>query len=189
MKLKSVTFYILLVAISGALLLSSWRALDPRGKPVEGQMDQAGALVLSGHDLRAPDSSPEQTHAVVDGLLKITVLPDQPAPTPAERGVRILLTDSRNDLINQRAVIVEVRYQLPVNGPASGLAVSLQGIAPADWVSHEFNANAGVARFELPAQRAVDALGLRALNDKPGKFGALSISEIRIMPHNADQAP
>ncbi len=49
--------------------------------------------------------------------------------------MRILLTPASAALIGERPVAVEVQYNpLPVNA-ASALAVSLQGIAPGEWVS------------------------------------------------------
>jgi len=177
---KGVIISIVLLLIAGAALFMWQRTMDPRGRAVAGEIDGA-ALVLRGNALRAPDSSPEQTIAAANGSLGLTVLPNQPPPTPAERGVRILISAEHAARINDRPVAVEIDYTLPASGAASGLAVSLQGIAPADWFSRPLD-QSGRARFELPAQIAVDAIGLRALSDQPGASGALSITEIRILP-------
>ncbi|MCR6644477.1 MAG: hypothetical protein NVV62_08135 [Terricaulis sp.] len=177
---KGVLISIALLLIAGAALFVWQYTMDPRGRAVAGEIDGA-ALVLRGKALRAPDSSPEQTIAAANGSLGLTVLPNQPPPTPAERGVRILISAEHAARINDRPVLVEVDYALPAVGAASGLAVSLQGIAPADWISQPLD-QTGRAHFELPAQIAVDAIGLRALSNRPGASGAISISEIRILP-------
>ena len=179
--MKNPYLYIaILLAVGAALLVWSF-SLDPRGKPVAGHEDGA-ALILSGRDLRAPDPSPEQSHSIANGHLSLSVLPNQPPPTPAERGVRILLASARTAHVNDRSVIVEVRYSVASANPASGLAVSLQGIGPSEWVSQTLSAEAGTARFELPPQNLVDSIGLRALSDTPNQPGALNITEIRVSP-------
>lgn len=181
-KTPRLLLYVFYILVTGGVLLAAWRAVDPRGKPVSGEITD-GALILRSNEFRAPDSSPEQTYSLSREALSIVVLPDQPPPTPAERGVRILLAKERAALINDRAVTVEVRYALPAGSPASGLAVSLQGIAPAEWISHEFTDAEGVAQYALPAQFAdVNAIGLRALSDAEGQSGAVNIREIRILP-------
>ncbi len=177
---KGVILAIVLLLVAGAALIISQRTIDPRGQTVAGEIEGA-ALVLRGKALRAPDSSPEQTINAANGSLGLTVLPNQPPPTPAERGVRILISAEHATRINDQPVVVEVDYTLPASGGASGLAVSLQGIAPADWVSQPLD-QSGRARFELPAQIAVDAIGLRALSERAGASGALNIREIRILP-------
>ncbi|MBY0569537.1 MAG: hypothetical protein K2P70_19665 [Hyphomonadaceae bacterium] len=172
---------VLLLVVIGAAVVLAPRFLDQSAEQVTGELE-GDVLVLRGGDFNAPDQSPEQTHSVADDRLLLTVLPNQPPPTPAERGVRILLAPERADLVNDKAVIVEVRYEAPATGAASALAVSLQGIEPADWQSQPIASGEGVARFELAPQLAVDAIGLRALSETPDQSGAINIVEIRVLP-------
>jgi hypothetical protein len=173
--------YVLMLIGLGLISVVTLRVLDPPAQPVPGVLT-GEALVLEGQALGAAGSSPEQTHSFTNGGLKIRVAPNQPAPTPAERGVRILLTPDRAEHINDQSVIIEVRYSAPARAAATGLAVSLQGIGPADWDMQPIGAREGVARFALPAQFAVNAIGLRALSDAPNQSGALTITQIRITP-------
>jgi hypothetical protein len=94
----------------------------------------------------------------------------------------LLLTPDDAALLNNRAVIVEVSYNpLPVN-PASGLAVSLQGGAPATWVNRAVPPQTATLRFELPAQSDVTAIGLRALSGGVDQNYGLEITRIRVIP-------
>ncbi|HRE43097.1 MAG TPA: hypothetical protein PKY87_03915 [Terricaulis sp.] len=157
---------------------------------VDGAME-GQTLILTGEAFDAPSPSPEQhvkVHRSFWGVPKsfsIAVLPNQPEPTPAERGVRLLLSPEAAAALQDRPVIVEVDYN-PLNmNTASGLAVSLQGIAPADWVIQEISAQTGSVRFELPAQFAVDAIGLRAMSHNDDQAYGLEITSIRITPSGA----
>jgi len=181
MKRRGLLVAVAVVLITGAALVGWTRMLDPRGKPVAGEIDGA-ALVLNGRAFGTPDPSPEQTIATSSEGLTIQVLADQPPPSPADRGVRILLAAERASHVNDRAVIVEVGYTLPRANAASHLAVSLQGIEPSDWRTQPLSAGGGVARFALEPSFAVDAIGLRAMSDTPGAPGAVVINDIRITP-------
>ena len=172
--MRKILIAVLILLVAGAaFVVLPPRFLDYHAAPVAGALD-GDALVLEGEALKTPDPSPEQSFRFANNALELTVLPNQPAPTAAERGVRILLTPERAAHINERAVLVEARYRAAA---ASGLAVSLQGIGPSEWVAQPLNGGEGVARFELPAQFAVDALGLRALSEAGG---AVTITQIRI---------
>lgn len=180
--MRNLLIGVLVLLLAGAaFIVLAPRFLDYHAKPVAGAID-GETLVLEGPALATPDPSPEQTYRFADNVLELTVLADQPAPTPAERGVRILLTPERVTHINDRAVVVEVQYRAPATGAASGLATSLQGIGPSEWIDQPISAGEGVARYELPAQSAVDGLGLRALSETPGQTGALTVTRIRISP-------
>ncbi len=153
--------------------------------PVNGVMD-GRTLVLAGDAFDAPSASPDQhitVHRTFWGAPKsfsIAVLPNQPPPTPAERGARLLLSPDAAAALQDRPVVVEVAYN-PLNvNPATSLAVSLQGIAPADWVIQELPAQPGVARFELPAQNAVNAIGLRAISENNDYAYGLEITAVRV---------
>ncbi len=184
-------FYPLAIAIVALLVVlglqpQKW-ARDPA--PVAAEMVE-GALVYTGEGFNSPDPSPEQHLTVVRDFLgrpqalRIAVKPDQPPPTPAERGVRIMMTAEDAARIEDRPVTVEVSYTpSPVNA-ATGLAVSLQGIAPADWVSQEIAPEPAIVRFELPAQFAVNAIGLRALSSNNDQAYGLEITRIRVIPRS-----
>lgn len=187
---KPFIFYPLLLIASAFIVLAS---LNPLGWPrpehaVSGAMAD-GALVLQGDDLGAPAPSPEQRLYVVRDLwghaegLRVGVLPDQPAPTAAETGVRIMLSPEAAAFVEDKPVRVDIDYRpIPVN-MATGLAVSLQGIGPADWISQPISPETGSVSFELPPQFAVDAIGLRALHEEEAdsNFG-LEIVRIRVTP-------
>lgn len=181
-------FYPLAILLAALLIAGSIQPQKwPRPPaPVAGQV-RDGALVLEGAAFNSPDNSPEQNMTVVRDFwgrphaLRMSVKPGQPEPTPAETGVRILLTDEAAAVIGENAVAVEVSYNpLSVNG-ASALAVSLQGIAPGDWSTQPLNAEPGVARYELPASFAVNALGLRAISSGDDQAYGVEITRIRIV--------
>lgn len=188
-------FYPLAILLAALVIAVSLRPQawprDPA--PVAAQMDD-GALVYAGAGLDKPDPSPEQNLTVVRDFwgkaqsLRIAVLPDQPPPTPAEQGVRILMTPADAARIDDRPVTIEVSYTpLPVNA-ASGLAVSLQGIGPADWVARETPPQPGTVRFELPPQFGVSAIGLRAISSMNDQVYGLEITRIRVIPHTGGAA-
>jgi hypothetical protein len=182
-------FYPLAIAVAVLLIALSLQpqkwAREPA--PVEAETVE-GALVYAGRAFNSPHSSPEQYMTVVRNFwgepeaLRIAVKPDQPPPTPAEQGVRILMIPEDAARIEDRPVIVEVTYTpSPINA-APALAVSLQGIAPAEWVSQEIPPEPHTARFELPAQFAVNAIGLRALSTNNDQAYGIEITRIRVIP-------
>lgn len=187
---RPIFFYpIVILAAALVIAISLGPHLWPRAPgPVAGELE-GGSIVIEGAAFNSPDKSPEQEMTVDRNFwgrarsLLIAQLPNQPPPTPAEQGVRILLTPERIALIEDRPVTVEVSYApLPVN-PASGLAVSVQGIGPAEWVSQPTPAEPGALRYELPAQFAVSGIGLRALSELNDQAYGLQITRIRITPH------
>jgi hypothetical protein len=146
------------------------------------------ALVYAGRAFNSPASSPEQHMTVVRDFLgrpralRIAVKPDQPAPRPAEQGVRILMAPQDAARIQNRPVAVEVTYTpSPVNA-ATGLAVSLQGAGAAAWVSQNIAPEPATVRFTLPPQSAVNAIGLRALSNNNDQAYGLEITRIRVVP-------
>lgn len=190
--MQPLIFYPLAIAFAALVILFG---MEPQKWPrephaVAGEV-HGQTLILGASAFDAPSPSPEQNLTVMRNFwgqplsLRIAVLPDQPAPTPAERGVRILLTPDSAAMLQDRPVMVEVSYN-PLNiNAASGLSVSLQGIEPAQWVTQDIAAQPGVVRFELPAQIAVDAIGLRAIsNNNEAAFG-LEITNVRIAPRVA----
>lgn len=186
-----IVFYPLALLVAGLVILfgiepQRWPR-EPR--PVAGAV-QEQALVLGPTAFDAPSASPEQQVTVIRDFwgrplsLRIAVLPNQPNPTPAERGVRILLTPEAAAMIADRPVVAEVSYNpLSINA-ASGLAVSLQGIAPAEWVTEDMAAQPGVLRFTLPPQMAVDAIGFRAISANTDQAYGLEITNVRLLPQS-----
>lgn len=156
--------------------------------PVAAAVDGT-SLVFEGQGFNTPSVGAEQDMMVVRDFwgnpqaLRIAQLPNQPPPTPAEQGARLLLTPEQAALIDDKPVTVEVSYRpLPINA-ASGLAVSLQGIGPAEWISQTAPAEPATLRFELPAQFAVNAIGLRALSEGTDQAYGLEITRVRVTPH------
>lgn len=183
---KIVRIIFVAVALVAVLLTAAYflapRFLDHEAAPVAGARD-GGAIVLAGAALGAPDTSPGQEIVTTPaGTLRLTVLADQPDPTPAEQGARVLLMPETAALIENKSVMAEVRFTLPAAAAASGLALSIQGIGPATWVRQEISPQSSVARFELPPQLAAEAIGVRALSTTAGQTGAVEISEIRLTP-------
>jgi hypothetical protein len=182
-------FYPLVILLAVGVVTISLRPQSwPREPaPVAAQVAD-GVLTLQGDAFNAPSPSPEQRLTVVRDFwgrpqnMRIAVLGRQPPPTPAEQGVRILLAQDDAALISDKPVTIEVTYNsLQVNG-AWGLATSLQGIGPAEWVIQPTPPDANVVRFDLPAQVAVNAIGLRAIqNGQDDAFG-LEITRIRVIP-------
>lgn len=184
-RLPFVTIGMCLAALASAI---AWgpSLIDPRGAPVAGEKE-GHTIILNGSALHSPDPSPEQVASVTaHSALRIEVLPNQPPPTPAERGVRILLTPERAHFIKDKQVLVEVSYQPSqafwnsTTPMASGLAVSLQGIGPAEWRVASVVEQVGVASFELLAELEVNAIGIRAISEVDDQGGSLEITEIRL---------
>jgi hypothetical protein len=183
-------FYPLAIAFAAFVIALSVRpqAWPREPAPVAAQV-QDGSLVFAGEGFNSPAVGAEQDMFVVRDFwgraqsLRIAQKPGQPPPTPAEQGARLLLTPEQAAMIDERPVTVEITYNpLPVNA-ASALAVSLQGIAPADWVSQPAPPQPGTLRFQLPAQFAVNAIGLRALSNEGEQAYGLEITRVRVTPH------
>jgi hypothetical protein len=171
--------------IAFSLRPQSWPR-EPAAVAAAGSDD--GALVFEGAAFDSPANGPEQYLTVIRDdwgkaqSLRIAQLPGQPLPTPADQGARLLLTAEQAALLEDRRVLVEVTYNpLPINA-ASALAVSLQGVGPAEWVQREAPPQPGVLRFELPPQIAVNAIGLRALSDGEDQAYGLEIVRVRAAP-------
>lgn len=182
-------FFPLAAIVAAAVIAVSLRpqAWPREPAPVAGMIAE-GALVLEGEGFTSPDSGPEQAITVTRDFwgraqtLRIAQLPGRPSPTPAELGARIVLTPESAAFLDAKPVVVEVSYNpLPINA-ASGLAVSLQGVGPAEWVSAPLEPAAGVVRFELPAHVATNAIGLRALSEGTDQAYGVEILRIRATP-------
>ncbi|HRP10420.1 MAG TPA: hypothetical protein PLK37_05245 [Terricaulis sp.] len=176
-----------IVVLLAAFFVFAPSMLDPRGAYVPGVM-QGRTLVLKGDAFRFPDPSPEQTVTVTpERALRIEVRPDQPLPTPAERGVRVLLSPEDAAFIDDKMVLVEIEHQ-PSQAywrpapAASAIAVSLQGIGPARWIIHRVTQETGKLTFEAHTEFEVNAIGLRAISETPNQGGSVEITQIRITP-------
>lgn len=172
------------LAIGVSLRPQAWPR-DPT--PVAAQVVE-GALVFRGQAFNSPAVDPEQNMTVVRDFwgnalaLRIAQRPDQGAPTEAEQGARLLLTAEQAALINDRPVQVEVSYNpVPINA-ASELAVSLQGGGPAVWAKQESPPQSGTLSFELPAQTAINGIGLRAISASTDQAYGLEITQVRVIP-------
>ncbi|MEQ1619622.1 MAG: hypothetical protein ABL883_14905 [Terricaulis sp.] len=172
-------FYPLAALLAVALVAISIRpqSWPKQPAPAAGSM-QGQTIVLEGAAFDAPAIGAEQDMTVKRDYwgralsLMIAQKPGQPAP--------ILLTGERAAMLEGNPVTVEVNYlPLPINA-ASGLAVSVQGIGPAEWVSQPTPPQPGALRFELPPQIAVDAIGLRALSDGTDQAYGLEITRVSV---------
>lgn len=148
-----------------------------------------GSLVFQGSGFNSPSAGAEQNMFVVRDFwgraqtLRIAQKPGQPPPGPDLRGARLLIAPEQAAMIERRPVTLEVSTNIiPVN-MASGLAVSLQGAGPTQWATQAVPEHAATLRFELPAQTAVSAVGLRALSNNDDQAYGLEITRVRITPH------
>ena len=193
---RPLIFYPVAILIAAAIILIS---LDPLAwrrapEPQSGVLEN-GAIVFEGRSFSAPDESPDQAVRVVRSgfnapeALRIAVLPNQPPPTPAETGARILLSQEAIALLDDRPVHVVVAYRsLPVN-PASALAVSLQGIGPADWVTQPLAVGEEEVEFDLPPQFAVNAIGFRAISSDSEHNSGVEIVRFSATPQEREETP
>jgi len=187
--LHPLIFYPVMIVLAALVVTISLRPQSWPKEPVAAAAHIAdGALVYAGAAFDAPAPAPEQHLTVTRDFfgnpenLRIAILPEHGEPTANEQGVRILMTPEDAALIANRPVTIEVAYNaLPVNA-TWGLAVSLQGAGPAQWVIHPTPTDAHVVSFELPAQNSVNALGLRAFNQGADTAFGLEITRIRVIP-------
>lgn len=188
-------FYPLVAILAAVVIFVSIRPQSwPRQPaPVAGEI-QRGILVLQREAFNSPDKSPEQNLTIARDLwghaqtMHIAVLPGMPPPTPAETGVRILLTEQSAAVLGDGPVTVDVSYRpQPVN-TAKALAVSLQGIGPADWVTQPIQPQAGLLRFQLPPGLSPNAIGLRVISDETDQSYGLEIVRIAAYPTSAAPA-
>lgn len=192
-----VIFYPLLLLAAAALIYLSLRPDLLPGAPQAqaGRTDAAGAIVLEGAALSHPEAGAEQNfHIQRDGLgraqsLHIAVLPNQPPPTPADQGVRVLIAPAAAEALSGRPVRVEVTVRpLPIT-TASGLAVSWQGIGPTEWVTRTLQPQAQIVAFDLPPQTSPEAVGLRVIASNNDYRYGFDIARIRVVPRTPPPTP
>jgi hypothetical protein len=184
-------FYPLAAVLAVLVIAVSLRpqAWPQEPAPAAAQVQQ-NALIFAGEAFDAPEPSPDQNVRVTRDFwgkaqtLRIAVHADQPQPpTPADRGVRLLLTPQNAAALDGRPLTVEVSYDaLPVNA-AQALAVSVQGDGPVAWLIRPLPSQNATVRFDVPARTNPNAIGLRAINSGGNAAFGLEITRIRIIPH------
>lgn len=185
--------YPFMAVAAAALIFFSLRPDFAMGGPSAQSGRMAGeALVLEGAALASPDIQPDQVAFVPrDGLgrptaLRLAVLPNQPAPGPADTGARILLNSEAAAALGEGPVTVEVTVRPVPITTAAGLAVSLQGPGPAEWQTREVSPQAQVLRFDFPTHPPrIDAVGLRVISANGDYNYGFEIARIRIVPASA----
>lgn len=187
-----VIFYPLVLIFAAVVILASLSPQTwPRPAVAQAGLIREESLVLERDAFTAPAPSPDQHVYVTRDLvgnaqaLRVAVLPDMPAPTPAEQGVRVLLTPESAAMLNDRPVIVEVTYRPVSINAATGLAVSLQGIGPADWQIQPIAPQSGTVRYQFPPSFAINAIGLRAISEGTDQAYGVEIVRIRAIPHTS----
>src|ERR1700754_4749562 len=110
-------FYPLAIVFGVLVVVASVRPQAwPREPAAAAAQVSDNALVYEGEAFNAPNPSPEQVLTVTRDFwghpqtMRIAVLANQPEPTPAEQGVRIMLTPEDAALVSDRPVTVEVTY-------------------------------------------------------------------------------
>jgi len=190
--LHPIIFYPLAALIAAIAIAISARPLSwPRDAQAVAGQRAAAAIVLTQGAFNAPAADPQQNLYVTRNFfgqprtLRIAVLPNQAAPGPNDRGVRILLSPEATATLNGRPATIVVNYNPLAVNAATGLAVSLQGAGPTQWVTLTAPPQPAALRFEVPAQTGVNSIGLRTINgnaQQPEAYG-LEITRISITPH------
>jgi hypothetical protein len=185
-------FYPLVILISGFVVFASFEPQKwPRKPAPVAARHEGAALVWTGEGFNAPDVGPEQRLTVERNLwgqaqaIRVAELPNQPPPTPAEQGVRILFTPQDAARFDGKAVTAEVTYApLPFNS-ATAMALSIQGIGPAEWITVAApSPPEGALKFELPPQLAPDSVGIRVIAGQSGEAFGLEITRVKLTPHD-----
>ena len=187
-------FYPLVAIAAVAVVLISLRPqFWPRDPAPAAAELSDGALVYSGDSFNTPVDAPARPFTVVRNFwgtpealrVAIRVEPDAPvgAPTPAETGVRILLTPADAARLNGRAATIEVTYRPLAINTAQALAVSLQGAGPTNWVSSPTPPEPSTVRIQVPAQSDITAIGLRPIDPGVDRVYGVEITRIRVIPN------
>jgi hypothetical protein len=87
--------------------------------------------------------------------------------------------------IDGKTLTIEVTYNpLPLNA-ATAMAVSVQGIGPAEWVTMSApSPPQGPLTFEVPPQLAPEGIGIRVLAGQTQEAFGLEITKIKVTPHD-----
>lgn len=150
-----------------------------------------GLVIFAGEALSAPETpeAVDSVHIVREGAtvtgLRIASQAGLEEPTPADRGVRILLAPETAERFTGKAVLVQVDVRSIGETTAQRLAVSLQDFGPVEWRSAPLTTLPGTLEFTLPASvlgMPPEAIGLRTVSaDRAYNFG-VEITEIRLRP-------
>ncbi|MES1156559.1 MAG: hypothetical protein ABUL73_02160 [Alphaproteobacteria bacterium] len=182
-------FYPLAILFAAGLILISLAPQAwPRAPELQAGEIQNGAVVLETGAFTAPATGDGQSLYVTRDIwgdaryLHIAVEPNRGNPTPGEQGVRILLKPATAALLQNRPVTLEVTYNPVAVNAATGLAASLEGDGPSNWVSQSIAAQTTTVRFQLPARATVDAIGLRAISTEQDQAYGVEIVRIRAIP-------
>jgi len=170
--------------IAASVKPQSW----PREPAPVAAVEQNGALVFQGAAFDSPANGPEQSiHIVRDfwgraQTLRLAQLAGRPAPSAAERGTQLLLTEGQAAQLEGRPAHIQVSYNpLPIN-MASQLAVSLQGASGVRWVVHDLAPESGTLQFDVPAENGVTGVGLRAVSEADDQAYGLEITRVVVTP-------
>jgi len=190
--LHPIAFYPLVAVLAVLVIATSAKPLSWPREPAAVAGERAGsAIVLTGAAFATPAPDPQQNLYVTRNFLgqpralRIAVLPNQAAPGLNDRGVRILLEPQAAAALNGQPVTIVVTYNPLAVNAATGLAVSVQGAGPTQWIALTAPPQHAALRFEAPAQTAITAIGLRTINanhDQPEAYG-LEITRISVTPH------
>ncbi len=182
-------FYPLAILIAAAIIALSLRPQSwPREPAPQAGLVEDGAIVLAGDALGAPAPDPRQVFYVdrnpLGGAeaLRIAVLPNEPAPGPADSGVQILLAPDAAARLDGRPVRVEVSVRPLEITTAQRLYVALDGAGPRAWTMALLSPQDATLSFDLPAQAAPIALGLRVESDLDDYNYGIEIARIRLVP-------
>ncbi|MET0181619.1 MAG: hypothetical protein ABW199_01910 [Caulobacterales bacterium] len=183
--------YPCMAAIAIALILLSLRPDFALGAPAPqvGRVN-GGAVILQGAALSQPEVQPDEVvHVLRDSWgrpssIRIAVLPNQPAPGPADTGVRFLLDPQTAAAVAGKPVTLEITLRPVFITSAASLAASLQGAGPAEWKTQEVSPQAQIVRFDFPSVEGLQAVGLRPISNYADYNYGFEIVRIRIAPND-----
>jgi hypothetical protein len=152
-------------------------------------------LLLDRGGLARPAVAPAHTIRIVrDGLgrpaaLRVATRPGQPPLSPVDQGARLLLAAQTAAAIGAGDAIVDVSIRPVPLTTAQGLAVSLQGAGPVEWVSQPLTPEAQVLRYQLKAAPGgARAIGFYPFSaDQEYNYG-VEIVQVRVYAQGARPA-
>ena len=183
-----IIFYPLVAAFAALVIAFSLQPQSWPRPPAPVHAERSGEwLVFQGNGFNSPRGAANQEMTVVRDFwgrpqaLRVAER-GRGQPSPADTGVRVLLSQEDANALIGKAVTVEVSYNpLSVNA-ATGLAVSLSGDGPSHWVSQPAPPQTATLRFRLPAQNSVNGIAVRAITDLDDQAYGLEITRIRVTP-------
>jgi hypothetical protein len=174
--LRGLWFYPVATLIAAGLIVASLGGGAFESPPTAQTAERAEGALVYGPRALAHGATADFAHVIHvrrgDGwtpdALRIAVLPDRGAPSPAESGVRILIADVDGQALAGRPVEVTLDTRSLTVTQGTELAVSLQNDGPITWVTQPLPRDGGVLTYVLPATegRPPQALGLWAIAAK-----------------------